>query len=279
MMIETESNHTDGPATQPDPQQDRDAQPMPERIAHLLCILSIIAAHGRRLAEMFEHRAFRGGFSTIAQFFGTARISTILAHVYRGIMRAVALERMLLERARSGRDLVVPAQRDRATRPADPPTPPAAATPAAASPRQTAARRPCRRTGSQEELTLDNLPSMRQVEAEVRDRPIGRTLVGICLDFGIAPFLCAAPFGTELFSLFRRYGGSFNKYFSEIRRCEKRFGAVELDHKPELGRPVQTRDELRQILDVFLGEHWLADPFSASPAPDMAVAAAATGPP
>lgn len=255
---------------------------MPERIADMLCSLTIIAEYGRRLLDIIDRRALTRGFSTIAQFFGTARTSVILAHISRGIMRAVALERLLRQRAGTGRDLIIRERRDPTPPPQDPR---ATASPAAPPPAtaQAAARRPVRRPGPQEELTLDNLPSMRQIEAEVRRRPPGRTLVAICLDFGIAPLLCAAPFGTHLFSLFRWYGGSFDKYFREIRWREKRFDRVELDHNPALGRPAQTRDDVKEILGPisgsFIGEQQPADPFVASPSPGSAVEAAATGPP
>jgi len=262
---------------------------MPERISDVLCILSILAEYGRHLLETIEHRACRSGFSTIAQFFGTARISVILAHLQRGIMRAVALERMLLERAKRGRDLVIPARRDdtaRAARPAIPP--PAAGSDASAqpvaAPSQAAARRFARRTEPEEQLTLQNLPSMRDIEAEVRRRSVGRTLVAISCDFGVAPLLCLATFGNDLFSLFRWYGGSFDKYFVEMRRREKRFEQQELDRNPDLGWPAQTREKVKQILGFFIGERPF-DPFAVSPgpvvspAPGMAVAAAATGPP
>jgi len=262
---------------------------MPERIANVLCILAILAEYGRHLFDTIENRACRSGFSTIAQFFGTARISVILAHLSRGIMRAAALERMLRERARRGRDLVVLTRRDDTVRapkpPAPPPTASAAAEPSDAAPQpQPAARCSERRAGAEEPLTPDNLPSMRQIEAEVRRSPIGRTLVAICLDFGLAPLLCTAAFGNDLFSLFRWYGGSFGKYFDAMRKREQRFERQELDRNPNLGWPEQARDKVKQVLGFFAGERPF-DPFAitsrpaSSPAPGMAVAAAATGPP
>ena len=270
-------------ATLPDAAPDHDAKPMPQHVSDVLYILAILVEYGRHLLDTIQRRAGRAGFSTIAQFFGTARIPVILAHLQRGIMRAVALERLLLERARTGRDLVLRSRRDATARAAKPHAP-SPATASAAPPDTPSSQPAARRPAPQEPLTPDTIPSMRAIEAEVRSRPIGRTLVAISLDFGLAPLLCAAPFGTDLFNLFRWYGGSFGKYFMEIRRREKRFDQLELDHNPALGRPAQTRDEVRQILGFFAGEHPF-DPFAPqpgpapSPAPGMVPAAAATGPP
>ena len=77
----------------PLPAKDRPARPVPPRIAEILAILSILASYGRHLGQTLEHRAVARGFATIAQYFGTVSIETILAHIHRGLMRAIALER------------------------------------------------------------------------------------------------------------------------------------------------------------------------------------------
>src|ERR1700722_3795663 len=79
---------TAGLASPPDPPRDRNARPMPARIAEVLDIAGILAAYGRHLADTIEHRALWRGFATIAQFFGTASLAFILPHLRRGIMRA-----------------------------------------------------------------------------------------------------------------------------------------------------------------------------------------------
>src|SRR6202789_4166579 len=114
-----------GLATLPDPPKDRPAKPVPERIAAMLSIVAVLAEYGRHLAETIEHRAIWRGFATIAQFFGTATMPVILAHIQRGLMRAIALERLLLRRATRGRDLAILARRMRGERAAEPTAPPA----------------------------------------------------------------------------------------------------------------------------------------------------------
>ena len=84
--------------------------------------------------QTLEHRAVARGFATIARFFGTVALDTILAHILRGLMRAIALERMLLRRAARGRDLRILAPRAPSRR-----EPPAQD---AAKPAQTAAPAP-----------------------------------------------------------------------------------------------------------------------------------------
>jgi hypothetical protein len=118
----TNTRHTTGPATRPDPEKadpnrDQPGKPTPERIAEILLLAQILAAYGRHLAAVIQYRGLWRGFATVAQFFGTAAIADIAVRLRRGIMRAVALERVLLQRARRGRDLKILAPRDRANRP------------------------------------------------------------------------------------------------------------------------------------------------------------------
>ena len=61
----------------------------------------ILAAYGRHLADTIEHRAVWRGFTTIAQFFGTASLAIILPHLRRGIICAVALPSASCSRAQA----------------------------------------------------------------------------------------------------------------------------------------------------------------------------------
>jgi len=268
-----------------DPHPDRHAQAMPERIAAVLHIVHILATYGRHLADTIQRRSVRRGFATIAQFFPTAKVSVILAHIFRGIMRAVALERLLLQRAASGRDLLVftpPDDTLDAANPAVPPWPDAAfgsnAPPTQPSAPQTPTRRPTREPFPQAPLTLDSLPSMRQVEAEVRRHPVGRTLLAICNDLGVAPILCSNAMWESLYRAFAQYRGSFDRWFKEMRRRQKRYVEQEVDANPNLGWPGETRDAVRKTLGFVVGEPPV-DPFFASPEAELAVPATATGPP
>src|SRR5579872_2559631 len=94
---------------------------MPDNIAFVLHAVSTLLGYGRHLLDTVRHRATARNFSTIAAAFGTANLSTILAHLNRGMLRAAALERVLLARAATGRDIDVVARRSVA-----PPAQPAA---------------------------------------------------------------------------------------------------------------------------------------------------------
>src|SRR5487761_2477295 len=120
---------TAGLSPPPDPSPDRAQKPVPQNIADVLTLLHILLAYGRHLAATLEHRAAVRGFSVIAQFFGTARVPAILARLSRGILRVMALERVLLARAARGRDLVFLERRTYAAREPQPalPQPPASA--------------------------------------------------------------------------------------------------------------------------------------------------------
>ncbi len=276
------ATNTAGLTAQPDPQPDGAGGPAPERIVEILHIVCILAEYGRHLLDTIEHRAVWRGFATVAQFFGTATVPVIIAHIQRGIMRAVALQRVLLQRAGRGRDLVILPPRvpaASAAQPAAPPSPQPAAGPqppeAPAAPEP--ARRPPRNSGPDEPLTLDTLPSMALLEAEVRRRPVGRTIVAICRDLGISPSLCAGPFWNRVFMAIRNHRGSLGNVVLEMRRREKQFDDESWKH-PNLALPEQTRDGIRRVLGFMIGEPPV-DPFRPVPAPGAPIAAIATGPP
>src|ERR1700679_1527569 len=116
------------PASPDDPHVDRTgrtlpARTIPARIAALLHTVRIMLGFGRHLAATVQHRSVSPGFNVIAACFGTRRLYAILAHLERGILRAKALEHVLLARAARGRDIrfAVPGERASAA-----PTAPAA---------------------------------------------------------------------------------------------------------------------------------------------------------
>ncbi len=202
------------------------------------------------------------------------------------------MQRLLLLRAARGRDLQIPAPRAPSRR--EPPakdapktaqpagqTPPAeltpepdAAAPAAAS---DAGERLARRIAASEPLTLETLPRIETIEAEVRRSPVGRTLAAICRDLGISPALCDSAFWNRLFDAIRLYRGSLGSLVLEVKRREQRFEKEEWKH-PGLELPEETRSGVRRVLGFWIGETPV-DPFAVAAAPDVLVAAAATGPP
>ena len=93
-----------GLSTQPDPPQDGLGKSVPPNSADILAIVHVLLAYARHLSLTLERRSTAWGFSVIAQYFGTARLPVIRARLARGILRIMALQRVLLSRAMRGRD-------------------------------------------------------------------------------------------------------------------------------------------------------------------------------
>ena len=282
------------------------ARTMPAGIAALLHTVRILLGYGRHLAATAKDRATSSDFNAIAACFGTGRLHTIMAHLERGLLRAMALERVLLARAARGRDIEFTAPRKRAaaspaatadalTDPANahaasadpcaastdpratPADPLAAQASAAASPARRATSRPSRPPGwNDPELFM---PTLEELEAQVRRRPFGQTLVEICLDLAVVPGFCTGPFWNELFDGIRLHGGSVAVLMQEKMRRHQAFGR-EQDRKPgsnwdwvEMGR-----EALRRVLGFFIGEA-AEPPFEPVAEHYPLLTAAATGPP
>ena len=243
-------------ASPPDPPQDNFVRAVPSNIEVFLHALRVLLGYGRHLIETVRPRAAAPGFAAIAANFGTANVSTILAYLNRGILRATALERVLLARAATGRDIDT-IQRDTwmtlepgaDAAEAPPPEQPAAM-------RVPAPRRPPSRSRpagwNDPELFM---PTLADLEREARRSPVGRTLLKICLDLAVVPAFCHTQFWNELFELITYFGSGVHQLMQEKARRRKAF-ANEQDRNPKatwdwlnLGR-----DAPRQILGFFIGE-------------------------
>jgi hypothetical protein len=241
---------------------------LPERIARLLRVVRVLLGHGRHLADTVRDRAAAPGFSAIAACFGTGSLSVIFAHLQRGILRALALERVLLLCAAAGRDLEFAEPRIRNPETAPAPADAGRDQPAGQPARCPAALPPVRRAGRNDPADF-HTPTLEQLEREVRRRPLGRTIVDICLDLAVVPGLCTGAFWNELFDLIRSHGGSIATLVLERRRREQAFD-LEQDRHPTPGwnRSSPRRETIRDLLGFFIGEQPLAP-----------CAASATGPP
>lgn len=239
------------------------APPMPARIGEIIGILNIIVEYGQHLLDTIHQRAAWRSFATIAQFFGGTSDTVILPHICRGLMRAVALRRILLARAARNRDLKFPAPRPAVVRAQAAPGP----KPAPALSRE------------HQPLTLETLPSEEEITAEVRRRSIGRNIVDICRDLGISPSLCEGRFWNRIFDAILSYRGSMASMLKEMRRRETAVENLPLA-KVDLDWPEHSRHGIRRVLGFFIGEPPV-DPCPARPnAPaSLGAPAVATGPP
>ncbi len=245
---------TPPPASPPDPAQDHPATTLPNNIEVLLHAVGILLTYGRHLVDTVRQRATAPSFSAIAVCFGTANVPTILAHLNRGILRAVALERVLLARAATGKDIdfVEPRARAPQAQPA-----PAAAEPEHLTPQPLPIRerapRPSRPAGwDNAELFM---PTLEDLERQARRRPVGRTILDICLDLAVVPGFCHSAFWNELFELITYFGSNVSKLMQEKSSRWKAFDK-EQDRNPKATWDWVnlTRDALRQVLGFFIGE-------------------------
>jgi hypothetical protein len=259
------------PASPPDPPQDHPGNPVPEYIAALLHAVRILLGYGRHLLGTVERRATAPTFPTIAACFGTANLSTIMAHLNRGILRATALQRVLLARAATGRDIeiVTRGTRKEETQPA--PASPQVEQPADQPAKPKAAPRTSLPPGRDDpELYM---PTLEELERQVRRRAVGRTITDICRDLAVVPGFCTPAFWNDMFQVMHYFGGSVETLMREKAHREQKF-IQEQDRKLDSTWDWLRlkRDEIRQVLGFFIGEPPV-DPFSAP------AEALATGPP
>jgi hypothetical protein len=268
---------TSDPASPPDPPQDQPGDAMPEYIAVVLCAVGILLGYGRHLVATVHRRAAAPTFPSIAAAFGTANLSTILAHLNRGILRATALQHMLLARAETGRDISIVTRRIRMTQPPPAPTGLQPEQPAAQPAKPKAASPPSLPPGHDDPELF--MPSMEELERQVRRRAVGRTIDEICRDLAVVPGFCTPAFWNDMFQVMHYFGGSVETLMREKARREQAF-IQEQDKKLDSTWDWLhlKRDEIRQALGFFIGERPV-DPFGQSPALCAHPAAPATGPP
>src|SRR5690349_15874979 len=299
---------TPGGASPADPPQDQPGQPVPdgsprasprgspearpegvpagtpEGIAVMLVLVRILAAYGRHLATVLPQRGLWPGFATVARFLGNQGLADSLARIHRGILRAIALERLLLKRAGRGRDLKVRKREPQfyiltapgmdpetveenlrqwerrldarhakaAARRAAAQAPDPAADPQAVEARFAAGPQyATNRVSDRRPLCLEHLPSLAEIEREVARRPIGRTLSAICTDLGVWPGLCQGGFWNALFEAMNAYGGSVNQVVVELQRRAIRFDKEDWKH-PRLPLPEHTVDGVRRVMGFVI---------------------------
>src|SRR5579863_5171089 len=241
-------------ASPPDPAQDRPATTAPNNISVFLHAVGILLAYGRHLVDTIHQRATAPHFGAIASCFGTASISTILAHLNRGLLRAAALERVLLARAAAGGDIEFAEPRT--------PRPEVQPAPIDATPGQPAAEAPVpttKRPRLPRPAGWDNpelyMPTLEDLERQARRHPVGRTILDICLDLAVVPGLCHRAFWSELFDVITYFGSNVNKVMQEKSR---RWRAYDKEQDTNRGANWDwmklSPDALRHVLGFAIGE-------------------------
>ncbi len=223
---------------------------MPESIAALLQLVRILLTHGRRLVETVNAIGDTPKFASIGVAFGTHDIPVVLARIQRGILRLLALDTYLCQRAKRGREMPFAEPRARAAGTAKP------------QPEPVEKPKSPRKRGLPYNPDSAHIPTMEELEAEVRRAPVGRTITRICLDLGIVPAFCTGEMGNAILQTLEFYGGSLSKLFAVRRKREIAF-QKERDTRPETWawnwRDLR-KERMRQVLGYLIGEDPPDDP-------------------
>jgi len=189
---------------------------MPASIGQVLGLIRTLIAYGRNLTDLLEQHANDPEalpcFAFVASIFCTSNVSLILARIYRGLLRAAALEARLLGLAARGHQEPISIR---------PPTPRHPRVPKSAGKRRSA-----------QGPSLVRLPTPEEIAAQDRRRPIGAVLVDICLDLGIVPEQMDLETWDELIRALVLYRG---KLLILLHRRESKFHRELRQHR---GDPV-----------------------------------------
>ena len=246
------SARTDAPASN---QEDRSGSAMPACIAAILAMVRSLLGYGKHLDATLPEHAEDPRFPALAAGFGTHDLRRILAHVQRGILRAMMLQKYLLARAAQGRD-IAPIERPSPAEPADIeamemklPMPGKTPAPARFKSFRT------RRIHPDDPLHFA-MPTLKELESQVRRRSIGRTIAEICKDLGVTPSSCEGAFWHEFFLTLTDFGGDFEDFFGTQERRKKTFEKERQTRRDTLtadwrDRP---REAIRALLGYVLGE-------------------------
>ncbi len=191
------------PSLQPDPNRAGTGAVATPRVGRVLALVRNLIVYGQTLVRTLRQPG-RNPSRALASRFGTIDLAAILDRIICGLRRAVALENKLLLCAARGQDLVeAPVRRPRPGR-----SPHAQA----AVPRPRYPEPAC-------------LPTVEQIAAEVRRRPVGAVIADICHDLGIMPGNLDPAFWQELRTAIACYGGSLVGFFrGMVRRLRPRPG-------------------------------------------------------
>jgi hypothetical protein len=237
---------TTEPNPPPAPPRERETPPC---IAFLLKIVRVLLRYGRQLDDALPAKAAHPHFPALAAGFGTDDVRRILGHVQRGILRAMMLERFLLARAAQNRDIA-------------PTQPPAPAEPAdiealdlkLPTPSQPRAK-PAQKTDPHDPLHFA-MPSLKELESQVRRREVGRTIAEICLDLGVTPSGCAGATWNDILKALMQFGADLAEYFGVQQRRRQTF-QKERDKRSDNGSFLsrdRPREAIRELLGCLIGE-------------------------
>jgi hypothetical protein len=261
----SQASPTSAADTPPDPPKDPPATTLPENIDALLHVARILLTYGRHLLDTIRARAAAPNFNAIAANFGTTNLTTILAHLNRGILRCIALERVLLARAAAGEAIpftphhtwqTLEPQPDAQPQAAEPAPPAPDAQPQAAEPLLTRKHPRASRPAFWDNPEL-HMPTVEDLERQIRRLPMGRVFLAIALDLGVVPAICHPGLWSALsdIMIFFSSGNTVAKLMQEKTRRRAAFDKEQDSVRDSNWDWVRmTREALRQVLGFFVGE-------------------------
>jgi len=187
-------------ANTPDPtSQPRPWWTSPDRRGRLTGLIGLVRKlidYGKELATALRERGLSDRPAGVFASFGTIDLGLILSRIAAALLRAEALEARLVQSA---------------ARPDPEPRPPHAlsqCSPRAARQQTTPAEAP--------DPHLARLPTIEEIAAEVRRKPVGVVLLDICRDLGIT---ADHPLWRELNLAIIMHGGGLAAFFKDI--CQR----------------------------------------------------------
>ncbi|HET8997597.1 MAG TPA: hypothetical protein VFN42_13090 [Acetobacteraceae bacterium] len=253
-----------GPTLLPDPPQDHHTSPLTPPTAELLVLLQILLVYARHLRDTLARLAQRS-VAHLARGFGSAQAGFVLTALTRGLLRAIALEHVLLAQA-GGQPGPPAASKPRTRRPR----------PAQPNAQQTASQQPAGSHPAPEAADrLPILPTLRQLQAAIRRHPIDSAIDDITRDLGVAFSLCEARFGNALRDAMAAYRGIVCGMSDEFPRQDAP-AAAPPDQPTALHVPARKHGAIRYTVGFLRAEPGCAFPFT--PASAAAAKAGAQSP-
>ena len=230
-------------------QEDRPSTAMPTYIAAILSVVRVLLGYGKHLDEILPDRASHKHFPTLAAGFGTHDVRRILGHIQRGILRAMMLERFLLARAAQGRD-IEPVERPAPAEPADIEGL-ELKLPAPSQPRAKHGKK-----ADPNDPMHFAIPTLKELESQVRRRNVGRTIAEIALDLGVIPSFCAGATLNDILGALLHFGADLEQFFG-IQTSRRETFRKQRDNRS--AAPIRDwqdspRDAFRELVGHLIGE-------------------------
>ena len=210
---------------------------VPNRIAAFLTIVRTLLGFGQHLDKTLPTQIDHPRFPSLAVGWGTHDLRRILARAAQGR----DIEPTPIPEPADQDEIAALSLKCRPQSQGD------------TEPRKPAPRRPAADPNDPLHFAI---PSLEELETQVRRRSIGRTIAEICMDLGISPASCDGAFWHELFLAITNFGGSFHQ-FHEVQTHRRKAFPKERDKRPDTwtwqiwDKP---KDAVRQMLGFLLGE-------------------------